>query len=99
MVEVDEGWLLVVRVPVKFCRTLGSQPLPQPERRGSVDNHDAGNEFLHAMKVKIDGRAFRIGFGDDAKSVLEMLDISAFFESFQDASSRGTHSGCLGDWP
>ena len=38
MVEVDdEGWRLVVRTPVKFRRTRGSQRLPEPERRGSLE--------------------------------------------------------------
>jgi hypothetical protein len=49
------------------------------------------------MNVKVDGSAVRIGFGDDTQAVLEVLDVCAFFESFQVASSRETHVACLGD--
>jgi len=37
-VEIDtEGWRVVDRPPAKFRRTRGSQPLPEPERDGSLD--------------------------------------------------------------
>ncbi len=37
-VEIDaEGWRVVDRPPAKFRRTRGSQPLPEPERGGSLD--------------------------------------------------------------
>ena len=37
-VEIDaEGWRLVERPPARFRRTRGSQPLPEPERGGSLD--------------------------------------------------------------
>ena len=37
-VEIDaEGWTIVKRPPAKFRRTRGSQPLPEPERGGSID--------------------------------------------------------------
>jgi hypothetical protein len=37
-VEIDiEGWRIVDRPPAKFRRTRGSQPLPEPERGGSID--------------------------------------------------------------
>src|SRR5262249_21151293 len=37
-VEIDsDGWRVVERPPVRFRRTRGSQPLPAPERGGSVD--------------------------------------------------------------
>jgi len=37
-VEIDaEGWRVVDRPPVRFRRTRGSQPLPEPERGGSLD--------------------------------------------------------------
>jgi hypothetical protein len=49
------------------------------------------------VKVKVDGSTVRIGFGDDTQTVLEVLDICAFFESFQVASSRETHVACQGD--
>jgi hypothetical protein len=49
------------------------------------------------VKVKVDGSAVRIGFSDDTETVLEVLDVGAFFESFQVASSRETHVACLGD--
>jgi hypothetical protein len=37
-VEIDaEGWRVIERPPAKFRRTRGSQPLPKPERGGSLD--------------------------------------------------------------
>ena len=37
-VEIDEeGWRLVERPPVRFCRTAGMQPLPTPETGGSIE--------------------------------------------------------------
>ena len=37
-VEIDdEGWRVVDRPPAKFRRTRGSQPLPEPEHGGSLD--------------------------------------------------------------
>jgi hypothetical protein len=37
-VEIDdEGWRVVDRSPAKFRRTRGSQPLPEPERGGSLE--------------------------------------------------------------
>ena len=37
-VEIDaEGWRVVDRPPARFRRTRGSQPLPEPERGGSID--------------------------------------------------------------
>ena len=37
-VEIDdEGWRIVDRPPAKFRRTRGAQPLPEPERDGSLD--------------------------------------------------------------
>ncbi len=37
-VEIDaEGWRIVDRPPPRFHRTRGSQPLPAPERGGSLD--------------------------------------------------------------
>jgi hypothetical protein len=38
-VQIDaEGWRVVERPPAKFRRTRGSQPLPEPERGGSLDD-------------------------------------------------------------
>jgi hypothetical protein len=39
------------------------------------------------MEVEVNGGAVRIGFGDDTEPVLEVLDVSAFLESLQRASS------------
>jgi hypothetical protein len=37
-VEIDaEGWRVLDRPPAKFRRTRGSQPLPEPERGGSLE--------------------------------------------------------------
>jgi hypothetical protein len=37
-IEIDtEGWRIVDRAPPRFHRTRGSQPLPPPERGGSLD--------------------------------------------------------------
>jgi hypothetical protein len=37
-VEIDdEGWRIVDRPPAKLRRSRGAQPLPEPERRGSLD--------------------------------------------------------------
>ena len=37
-VEIDtDGWRIVDRPPPKFRRSRGSQPLPEPERDGSID--------------------------------------------------------------
>ena len=37
-VEIDaDGWRVVDRPPAKFRRTRGAQPLPEPERGGSLD--------------------------------------------------------------
>ena len=37
-VEIDaEGWRVVDRPPARFRRTRGSQPLPEPERGGRID--------------------------------------------------------------
>ena len=38
-VEIDaEGWRVIERPPARFRRTRGSQPLPEPQRGGSLDD-------------------------------------------------------------
>ncbi len=40
-----------------------------------LGSHDAGDKFLHAVRVEIDGGAVGIGFGNDAEAVDSMLDV------------------------
>jgi hypothetical protein len=51
--------------PGGFCGGLAD------ELRG----HDASDEFLYAVSIEIDGRAFGIGIGNDAESVNLMIDV------------------------
>src|SRR2546422_5660392 len=53
-----------------------------------LNDHQAGNKFLHSMEVKINGGAFLVRFRDDTAAVLEMLHILAFRESLHQASSE-----------
>ena len=55
-----------------------------PFRR--LDHHQAGYEFLYAVEIEVDGGTVGIRFSDYTKTVLEVLDIRTFFESFQGAS-------------
>ena len=53
-----EGWRVIARPPVKFRRARGSQPLPEPERGGSL------NELRRFLNVDDQGwtliRAFLV---------------------------------------
>ena len=77
------GWRLRSR-----CGAHLLDPLrPLPLWRGSFrcfNNHDAGDEFLHAVEIEINGGTVGIRFGDDTKTVLEVLDIRTFLRAFKE---------------
>ena len=50
-----EGWRVIDRPPTKFPRGRGSQPLPEPERGGSLD------ELRRFLNVDDDGWILIIG--------------------------------------
>ena len=79
-VEIDaEGWRVVDRPPAKFRRTRGAQPLPEPERGGSleelrpffnVDHHGwiliqsfSGRRAASGLPLTYSGRQGRAGRG------------------------------------
>src|SRR5579864_5731957 len=50
---------------------------------GKLDNHQTRHKDLDTMRVEIDGRAVRFGFGNHAATVLKMLDVLACREILQ----------------
>src|ERR1035437_1974529 len=70
----------------KLLFTLGAGTLGG-SAFGGFDHHDAGNEFLQSVQVKIYGSTLGIRIGYNSQSILKMLDVQAFTEGFQYTAS------------
>src|SRR5260370_19930602 len=69
----------------RLLDTPGARTLRRSSFR-RFDYHQAGDEFLDAMNVEIDGRAAGVQFRDDPAAVLKMLDVLACRESLHKVS-------------
>jgi hypothetical protein len=90
-------WSLMCRRGRDRILELFGAPLFGRSALRMVDDHHARDKFLNAVCVKIDWGTVGIRFGNYSQAVLKVLDIRAFFECFQVASSGGTRLAFPGD--